>query len=249
MIHPAAMEGFDRFADAYDRARPEYPKDAIDRIVSELGLGPGSTVVDLAAGTGKLTRPLLETGARVLSVEPVARMRDVLVGTTPGAEALDGTAEAIPLPPQSADAVTVGQAFHWFDGDRALTEIDRVLRPAGRLALIWNARDLSQPLQASLVELMEPHRRATPSHRSARWRDAFPRSAFVPSGEWRIAHSQELDSRGLVDQIASISFVGALPIRERAELLAAVRALAGKQRGDGVRLDYRTEVYVYERGA
>jgi ubiquinone/menaquinone biosynthesis C-methylase UbiE len=249
MIHPAAMEGFDRFADAYDRARPEYPQEAIDRIVSELRLGPGSTVFDLAAGTGKLTRPLVATGARVLSIEPVARMRDVLVSTTPGAEALDGTAEAIPLPPQSADAVTVGQAFHWFDGDRALAEIDRVLRPAGRLALIWNVRDATQALQARLSELLEPYRRSTPSYRSARWKDAFPRSAFVPSGEWHIAHGQQLDSRGLVDQVASISFVGALPVDKREELLAAVRALADEQRDDGVVLDYRTGVYVYERGA
>ena len=98
-------------------------------LVDALAIGPGRDVLDLAAGTGKLTRLLVPTGAHVVAVEPVPAMRALLTDV----DALDGTAEAIPLPDASVDAVTVGQAFHWFDPPTALAEIDRVLRPGGRL--------------------------------------------------------------------------------------------------------------------
>jgi ubiquinone/menaquinone biosynthesis C-methylase UbiE len=139
MVHEAAARGFARSADAYDRARPDYPAPAIAWLRERLDLHPGRTVVDLAAGTGKLTRPLAATGATVVAIEPVAEMR-ARIG--PAAErALDGTAEAMPLPDGSADAVTVGQAFHWFDGPAALAEIHRVLRPAARLVIEIMHRD------------------------------------------------------------------------------------------------------------
>jgi ubiquinone/menaquinone biosynthesis C-methylase UbiE len=136
-----AAVGFERGADDYERARPSYPDAAVHLIVDEAGLGPGSTVCDLAAGTGKLTRLLVPSGAEIIAVEPVAAMRDQLVRAVPGVEVLDGTAETIPLGDGSIDALTVAQAFHWFDTDRALPEIHRVLRPGGTLVLIWNVRD------------------------------------------------------------------------------------------------------------
>ena len=138
MVHPSAATGFARSVEAYERARPEYPPEAIAWLARELDLRPGRTVVDLAAGSGKLTRPLAALGCEVIAVEPVAEMR-AAIGPT-ATQALDGTAEAIPLPDDSADAVTVGQAFHWFDGPKALAEIERVLRPGGALALAWNRR-------------------------------------------------------------------------------------------------------------
>ena len=98
-------------------------------------------MVDLAAGSGKLTRPLAALGCEVIAIEPVAEMRAAI---GPTARALDGTAEAMPLPDDSADVVTVGQAFHWFDGPVALAEIERVLRPGGALALVWNRRPSSR---------------------------------------------------------------------------------------------------------
>ena len=137
MVHPSAATGFARSVEAYERARPEYPPEAIAWLAQELDLRPGRTVVDLAAGSGKLTRPLAALGCEVIAIEPVAEMRAAI---GPTARALDGTAEAMPLPDDSADAVTVGQAFHWFDGPRALAEIERVLRPGGALALVWNRR-------------------------------------------------------------------------------------------------------------
>ena len=142
-IHEAAAVGFARGADAYERGRPEYPADALE----PLRLSPDLTVLDLAAGTGKLTRPLAASGARVIAVEPVAEMRAALPSSV---ETLDGTAESIPLGDGSVDLVTVGQAFHWFDGDAALAEIHRVLRPGGRLALVWNRRVEDAPVNAEI---------------------------------------------------------------------------------------------------
>src|SRR5205807_4612798 len=109
------VRGFDRAAEIYERARPEYPPQAVTWLAERLDLRAGRTVVDLGAGTGKLTRALVATGARIVAVEPLAEMRRVLEGAVPEAEALAGTAEAMPLPDAFADAVTVAAAFHWFD--------------------------------------------------------------------------------------------------------------------------------------
>ena len=148
MIHESAARGFARAPADYERGRPDYPAEAIAWLAQALALGPGRRVLDLAAGTGKLTRALAATGAEVVAVEPVDEMRAFIE-----AEALAGTAEAIPLPAAAVDAVTVGQAFHWFRGDEALAEIHRVLRPHGRLGLVWNLRDSANPFMAALSEL------------------------------------------------------------------------------------------------
>jgi SAM-dependent methyltransferase len=136
-VAPAAA-GFGDVAAGYERARPGYPRAIIDELVARTGAGPGAAVVDLAAGTGKLTRALVALGADVTAVEPSAGMRGQLGAAVPGARVLDGTAEAIPLDDAVADVVTVAQGFHWFETARALDEIARVLRPRGWLALLWH---------------------------------------------------------------------------------------------------------------
>src|SRR3954447_19527093 len=114
-VHDTARRGFASAAGVYEESRPGYPAEAIEWLAAELQLGPEATLVDLAAGTGKLTRLLIPTGATVIAVEPVDEMRDTLRDTTPSADARPGTAEQTGLPGSSADAVTVAQAFHWFD--------------------------------------------------------------------------------------------------------------------------------------
>src|SRR4051812_14642008 len=128
-IHDTAARGFTAGADAYERSRPDYPAAAVAEIVERLDLRPGRTIVDLGAGTGKLTRLLVPSGARIIAVEPLDAMRAKLAMTAPSADAIAGTAEAIPLPDGSVDGVTCGQAFHWFDARRAFAELHRVVRP------------------------------------------------------------------------------------------------------------------------
>jgi SAM-dependent methyltransferase len=229
--------GYARSAAAYERGRPGYPPAAVDFLAARLRLGPGRTVVDVAAGTGKLTRPLLTTGAEVVAVEPVAEMRAAL----PAAAApMAGTAEAIPLADGSVHAVTVGQAFHWFDGEAALAEIHRVLRPEGLLALFWNVRVMDDPGHAAIEELIAPHRGDVPSHRSGRWRDALERTTlFGPLEEHSFDNSHDIDAEGLAARVGSTSFIAALDAPEREKVLDGVRALAG---GGTVTLPYTTEV-------
>jgi len=238
VIHRAAATGFARSAAAYERGRPEYPSEAL----SALGIAPGDVVLDLAAGTGKLTRPLLETGAEVIAVEPVAEMRAALPASV---RALDGTAERIPVDDYAVDLVTVAQAFHWFDGEAALTEIHRVLRSGGRLALVWNRRVEDAPVNLAIDALVDPHRAGTPTHRGEGWRAAFDRtSLFGPLEEHTFANEQHLDADGLEARVASISFIASLPDDERAEVVAAARELAA----DGpVTIPYRTEVDLADR--
>jgi len=239
VIHCAAAMGFGRSAAAYERGRPGYPDGAVDRLVAAL---PGRQVVDLAAGTGKLTRALVARGCEVVAVEPVAAMRALIA---PPAVAIDGVAEATGLPSTSADGVTVAQAFHWFDGPRALTEIHRVLRPGGLLALLWNRRDTCDELQRRVTDLLEPLRGGVPAHRDGTWRASLEDSElFGPLREQTFVNEQLVDADGLADRVGSISFVAAMSEARREELLDEVRALAG---GGVVTLRYVVELQLTRR--
>jgi ubiquinone/menaquinone biosynthesis C-methylase UbiE len=245
-VHLAA-EAFRGVAELYDRARPGYPPDAVDLLRERLALGPGRTVLDIAAGTGKLTRLLVPSGARVIAVEPLAEMRNLLRGAVPSIETVDGTAEMLPLPDSSVDAVTVGEAFHWFDAECALGEIHRVLRPGERVALVWNVRDPSDELQTALNELLRPYRGRTPSHLDGRWRRAVETSpGFGEVDEWSFPWEQAYTRDELVDRIASISFVAQLDEPGRAPLLARARA-AAENLPEPFPFRYRTDVFVFPR--
>jgi SAM-dependent methyltransferase len=242
VIHRTAAEGFSRAADAYERGRPRYPAEAIELLLKRLPAG--AEVLDLAAGTGVLTRPLLEAGLAVVAVEPVAEMRAALPAA---ARALEGTAEAIPLAGASVDAVVVGQAFHWFDGDAALAEIHRVLRPEGVLALFWNTRVDEDPVSRAIEELLEPHRRDTPAHSRDAWRAAFERtSLFAALSEHELPNEQRLDADGMAARVGSISFIAALDEPERGRVLERARAIAGE---GTVTVPHRTEVLMWRRRA
>jgi SAM-dependent methyltransferase len=244
-IHPSAAIGFASAAEVYERARPSYPQDAIDWLVAQTGLGPGRTVVDLGAGTGKLTRLLLPTGARVVAVEPIAEMRAHIQE----AEVVDGTAEQIPLPDASADVVTVAQALHWFDQDRALPEIHRVLREDGKLVLVWNMRDLDDPVQRGVEELLGPMRKEVPGQIQGAWREPLARSGlFGPATVGEFAIEQRFTTDDLCDRVASTSFVAALPAVEREELLVRVRALTHGT-AEPFPFPYKTEVHVIPRSS
>jgi SAM-dependent methyltransferase len=242
VVHRVAAKGFTEGAEAYDRGRPGYPDEAIAWLSERLGLGSGATVLDLAAGTGKLSRALREAGAEVIAVEPLERMRALIEAPI---RAVEGTAERIPMADGCVDAVTVAQAFHWFDGEAALAEIHRVLRPGGHLALLWNVRLLDDPGQAAIEELIAPYTGEIPRHRSGEWRRPIEASElFGPLEERAFPNEQNLDADGLVDRVASTSAIAALDSRERDALLQRVRALAA----DGpLALRYRCEVQLARR--
>jgi SAM-dependent methyltransferase len=146
----ARARSFETVATDYERHRPDYPREAIEWAAAELGLGAGARVLDVGAGTGKLTRGLVAAGFEVAAVEPGGAMLDELRIAVPEAEAHEAPAEQIPLPDASRDAVFAAQAFHWFDRELALAQFQRVLRPGGGLALVWSWWDERDPLQAEL---------------------------------------------------------------------------------------------------
>jgi len=227
MIHRAAATGFETAAADYESARPGYPADAVFWLVEQLRLGEGTTLVDLAAGTGKLTRLLAPLVGRTIAVEPVAAMRRKLHEVLPRATVREGTAESLPFEDGTIDAVTVAQAFHWFDAAAATREIGRVLRPEGRLALVWNRRDLSDPVQEAMEGILKPLRSDTPSYWTTSWREEVEGTGLLlVVAEKEIPFVHELDREGLVARIASISFVAALPAEEKQRALDAARELA-----------------------
>lgn len=252
-IRDIAAQGYSAGGDDYERARPTYPAAAVELLVSELAIGSGSTVLDLAAGTGKLTRLLMPTAAALIAVEPVPAMRRHL-GALAGVEVLDGTAEAIPLADASVDAVVVGTAFHWFAGDEALAQIARVLKPGGGLGLVWNNPDLDVDWVAAIWGLVGTKRRSAPRNRDLSWKRAFtPAQPFEPLRHRCFSHRQQLDLDRLIHRVRSISFIASLPPDEREELLEEVREIAlthpslrGEER---LELPYRTDVYWCRRRA
>ena len=171
--------------------------------------GPGRTVLEVGAGTGKFTELLVPTGATVVAVEPVAEMRSVLADALPGVRIIDARAESLPLHEASIDAIVAAQAFHWFETGPALAEFHRVLRPHGRLAVVWNARDTDVDWVRELQDIIDGYTPTELRFGHAREQlDDSPLFDYVTSTEFR--HVQSLNPVTLLAQVASISYIAAL---------------------------------------
>jgi SAM-dependent methyltransferase len=237
---------FDGVAASYERGRPSYAPAAIAHLGVVLGIGPGARVLDLGAGTGKLTRQLVAAGATVTAVEPGPAMRAELVARVPGVPALDGTAEAIPLPDGAVDAITVAQAFHWFDPARALPEMARVLVPGGGLALLWNERDERTPWVAELTRITHWDRRA-PFDIKTDWAAKLSAQRwFGPLTPAYFELSVPMTAALLDEMVRSRSYIVAMAPADRDAVLANVAALV---RGwpEPFELPYITQVWTARR--
>lgn len=247
-IHPVA-HGFRAAATRFEHGRPGYSAVAVGHLVEVLQITARSTVVDLGAGTGKLTRELTPTGARIIAVEPLSEMVHELLAAVPEVSVLGAVAEALPLMTSSVDVLVAAQSWHWFDGTRALLEADRVLVPGGRLGLVWSAYDASIPWLAELASIRAGRAiPGAPDHRSGAWR-----APFEADPRWRPLRQRNFrriwtaSPEAVVDNVLSTSFLAVLPEEKQATVKDEVRRLLERHpctRGRShVRLPLLTQVY------
>jgi SAM-dependent methyltransferase len=243
---PLGRVGFETGSDVYERARPGYPDEVISFLADALALDDRSRVLDLAAGTGKMTRQLRSVAPNCVAVEPSPSMRAVFAQSVPGGVLVAGAAERIPLAAETMEAVVVAQAFHWFDNQPAVAEIARTLRPGGGLALVWNERDERDPLIAELVrvskwDICQPY--PVGKDFSATIEQS---RLFGPVVRRKFEFIQPVDRATFVDQVASRSYVQVLPDAERGALLSRVADLAAA-REEPIAIPYITDVFLAHR--
>jgi ubiquinone/menaquinone biosynthesis C-methylase UbiE len=225
-LHPLA-EHFAGIATQYERGRPEYPLASVGALAAELRLPAGARVLDLAAGTGKFSRALQACGYDVLAVEPTPSLREQLASSIGPERVQDGLAEAIPCADASVDAVTVADAFHWFDPPRALAEIARVLRPSGGLAIVSTVHDWTGASWADPVgQLLAGSRPEHPHFEGPPWQKAVGQAGrWLEPREIKITASHPADPQRVVDLVGSFSWVAGMPDDQRSQLLDRAREL------------------------
>jgi SAM-dependent methyltransferase len=232
---------FESVAAEYERHRPEYPEEALRWAAEQVGLASGARVLDVGAGTGKLTRGLVALGFQVVAVEPGAPMLAQLQVAVPEAESLVGPAEAIPLPDGNVEAAFAGQAFHWFDRPRALPELHRVIEPGGGLILLWNWWNERDPLQRELGELI-----GYAGHEPYRNEELPGEPWFRELGRTVVETLEESSPDALVGYLSTASaFLTAEP-EEREASLHAVHELASRY-GEHFPLPRLTYVFAFDR--
>lgn len=252
-IHPAAQQGFTRETQAYVNGRPDYPSELLVWLRDEMGLAAGQVVLDLGAGTGKFSQLLLQTGAEVWALEPVEAMRAQLQARLPEVRALAGTAAAIPLPDGSVDVLICAQSFHWFATEEALAEMHRVLKPGGRLGLVWNVRNEALDWVRSITAIITPFEGDAPRFYKGDWRHVLQSSPWFGAPTrtdfdyLHIGSPQDV----IVQRILSVSFIAALAPAQKAAVQASLQELiAGHpalRAQTSVAFPYQTQAYACRR--
>ena len=247
-LHPL-VAGFTDVAEQYELGRPGYAPEVVAAVIEQLDLAPGARIADVGAGTGKLTRALLAAGLDVVAVEPLEGLRARLRRELPGIEAVEATAEALPFPDASLDAVVCANAFHWFDAPRAVDEFARVLRPRGGLALIWHdEEEAPAPWSAELQRVIAGRRPEHPAYQGDQGRGAVDASpAFDALALTEVRSSHTTDPRRIVAHTASISWVGGLPPAERDATLNAVAAVLERHGVGDVEIPLHTWIWTAAR--
>lgn len=246
----ALVAGFADVAAVYDRGRPEYPPAVVERLVAELGVAAGDRVLDLGAGTGKLTRPLLAAGLDVVAVEPLERMRAALAAAVGGERAIDGRAEAIPLGDASLGGAVCADAFHWFDGDRAAAELHRVVRPGGGVVVLWTMYDDHHPWDEEVTALLRPlwERERHPGIVEGRRAQPLERhGGFAPLRRASVPFEDTIDREGTLAWFASFSVVGALPDAERAAMVGRIAEILDRHGVTTVHRSWKAELWMTRR--
>jgi ubiquinone/menaquinone biosynthesis C-methylase UbiE len=242
----APPDSFGRTAREYELGRPEWPEELLDRIIADLGLGSQAAVLDLGAGTGKLTRLLVHRFERVVAVEPDEAMRAVLEEVVPGAESRAGSAEEIPLGDAEADAAFSGEAFHWFASPETIDELARVLRPGGGLAIFWNIfLESDPPLDDEAEAVLEKAfarggAPGLPRVLSGQWREPLADSPFGELREDELVREVVTDRERWIANMLSVSSIANQAEEDRAALAARLRELVPE--GE-MRRRYRTVAY------
>jgi ubiquinone/menaquinone biosynthesis C-methylase UbiE len=243
-VHPLPARAFHAQAENYERGRPGWPAHAVAGLIERWG---ARTVLDLAAGTGKLTRVLVEHAPEVIAVEPVDGMRHVLEQRVAGARILSGTAEAIPLADETVDAVFVAEAFHWFDLARAPAEIARVLVPGGGLAVLWNHAGPSVDWVDEIYETLKPHRLEHGiGPDKVPWREAIE-AQFGPMLEEIVEQDHVTDRERLIAEISSHSSIGGLPPDRLRAAQAAVREVLERRGIDRATIPLETQILTAQK--
>lgn len=225
-IHQAATTGYTSGTSAYLRGRPTYPEPVKNWLRETLLLGQDKTVLDVGAGTGKFIPLLQSTNAAIHALEPVEAMRAEIETNFPQVKTMAGSAENIPLPDASLDAIICAQAFHWFATPATLNEFSRILKPGGKLGLIWNVRDETKGWVASLTDIMTPYEEDVPRYHTGQWRKMFPTPGFSALQETQFPHQHTgAPEDVIIARVLSVSFIAALPKDERAKITQKIRTL------------------------
>lgn len=246
MPHVVAIEGFGSDPERYERGRPGYPVSAVQAVLDALGDVAGAVIADIGAGTGKLTRELVASGSTVVAVDPVPAMTDVIIKQGIKAHVVTGAAETLPFADNSLAGLTVAQAFHWFEGDKAWDEFARVLRPGSAAVFTWNARIRTNTWVEEIWKLLDGVEKHAPwSNRDQPSR--FPEHAhFAEMTKQHFEHRVPMTEAAVFDRLTSVSHVAILPEDEQQRLIAQTRQIIRSSKGP-LEFPYRTDVYVRTR--